>query len=151
MSCINMGCKPQIEPQVIQDFLDEYEDIRENVRAILSQLRQNPENSELIQSLYRSIHTLKGNAAFCFLDYLSDYLHSIEDLLDKFRHGRCRCYPVVSDVLERLMEHIDDISEALKTDTEPDLDNLRHAQRLLQEMCNKTGVLQFDAQSSLQQ
>jgi len=52
--------------------------------AIL-ELESHPEDGELIQTIFRVVHTIKGNAGILELPKLQTFAHSCENLLDELR------------------------------------------------------------------
>src|SRR5260370_40772231 len=68
------------------------ESIREDTEECLVQMDQSllaletrPEDRELISSLFRAAHTIKGNASLLEFNALARFLHNAEDLLDLCR------------------------------------------------------------------
>ena len=119
------------DPQIIAEYLEDYGYLRERISTVLGELQDDLEAPDGVNRLYRLIHTLKGNASACFLDYLVSYFHALEDLLDELRNGRVRYTLVVGAVLERLMELSDDASDSLRQGLEPDINALKNARKLL--------------------
>jgi two-component system chemotaxis sensor kinase CheA len=68
------------------------------------ELETRPDDAELIQSIFRVVHTMKGNAGLLEIEGLLAFTHSIEDLLDTVRNGKLA---VTSDVITLLLDTID--------------------------------------------
>jgi len=76
-----------------REFVSEAEEILERMRGDLSDLAdQRADGGEvdpdLVNSLFRSAHSLKGLAGMFGLDALSELAHHLEDVLDGMRLGR---------------------------------------------------------------
>lgn len=78
--------------QAIKEFLGEAEDILENLSADLMVLGESVEggdfNPELLNSIFRGAHSLKGlSGMFGFVD-IADLSHQMESVLDSLRLGK---------------------------------------------------------------
>ena len=70
---------------ILNSFLVESgEGLAQMEQAIL-ELESHPEDRELIQNIFRVIHTIKGNASILELPNLQSFAHSTESLLDELR------------------------------------------------------------------
>lgn len=64
------------------------------------ELERDPANADLLNSIFRTIHTIKGTCGFLGLDRLEYVSHAAESVLDLWRAGTVAASPdVVSDVL----------------------------------------------------
>jgi len=66
------------------------EESRDNIQKFddgLSQLEADPSDSELVNGLFRSIHTIKGSSRMLKLTNVTDAAHKLEDVLDRLRSG----------------------------------------------------------------
>ena len=70
---------------LLQSFREETEECLEQMEQLLLALETHPEDRELISSLFRAAHTIKGNASLLEFNDLARSLHNLEDLLDVFR------------------------------------------------------------------
>ena len=64
-------------------FLDEADEHLEQAQQDLLRLRARPDDSEVVTSLLRLVHTLKGSAGSVELPELARAAHAIEDRLDR--------------------------------------------------------------------
>jgi two-component system chemotaxis sensor kinase CheA len=78
---------------------------------LLLALETNPGDRELVSSLFRAAHTIKGNASLLEFNALARYLHDVEDLLDL-----CRSNSVVlsQEVISILLKSVDAQREMAK-------------------------------------
>jgi two-component system chemotaxis sensor kinase CheA len=74
--------------QLIDAFVAETDDVLDEVEQLLLRLEQTPDDDQLLQEIFRGIHTLKGNAACLQFDDLTQFAHVMEELLDGMREGR---------------------------------------------------------------
>ena len=66
---------------------------------LLLELEQTGGDAELVGSIFREIHTIKGSSAVAGLDDVSHCAHELEELLDDLRSQRRSVTPDVIDVL----------------------------------------------------
>lgn len=71
--------------ELLQDFLTEAGDLLEDVDSKLVELEQNPEDAELLATVFRGFHTIKGGAGFLEATHLVELCHKTENLFDKLR------------------------------------------------------------------
>lgn len=67
-------------------------------RALLD-LELHPEDVELVNTVFRVVHTFKGNAAIFDLKFAQEFAHALEDLLDRVRTHDLSITPDIADVL----------------------------------------------------
>lgn len=72
---------------LLQSFREETEDCLNQMEQLLLALETQPGDRELSSSLFRSVHTIKGNASLLQFNALAQSLHNLEDLLDVLRNG----------------------------------------------------------------
>lgn len=70
---------------ILKSFLLESEDSLAEMEQAVLELETKPESDELIQAIFRIVHTVKGNAAILQLQNLLSFAHSVEDFLDALR------------------------------------------------------------------
>ena len=80
-------------PEVLDDptlpeFLSETRGHLEDAEAALLEVEADPENTEIVDRVFRTFHTIKGVAGFLNMQSMVDLAHSTEFLLDEFRKGR---------------------------------------------------------------
>ncbi len=84
---------------LIEDFISEANDHIQNAETALLDLEENPDDAELINTIFRAFHTIKGVAGFLSLKPIGNLAHASENLLDLVRKGKIRFTPEHSDVL----------------------------------------------------
>jgi two-component system, chemotaxis family, sensor kinase CheA len=70
-----------------QEFLVESFENLANAAGVFTQLEKDPHNRELLNSIYRTIHTLKGSANFLGFSKLGELTHCAENVLDLIREN----------------------------------------------------------------
>ena len=90
--------------EILEDFLVEAFELIEQLDQNLVELEGNPDDLELLNSIFRVAHTIKGSSSFLNFDILTGLTHHMEDVLNKARHGDLKLTPEVMDVV---LESID--------------------------------------------
>ena len=102
----------------IEAFLVESYETLEQLESDLLKLEKHPPNPELIQRIYRSLHTLKGNAGYLNLDILPSVAHGGENLLTSLENGQIILTPQIMSLLLQVIDAIQQILACLETRAE---------------------------------
>lgn len=94
------------------EFISENKEILEKLSQELVSFENSPGDRDLINSLFRSAHTIKGNAGFIGLTALGDLAHKIENVLDSLREGTLPFFPEIIDTFFNAL----DLANALLED-----------------------------------
>ncbi len=81
--------------ELLAEFYAEAVDHLQQIEAALLVLDQQPENPEALSSIFRSFHTIKGNAGFLGLVPMHTLAHEVESLLDLARNHQLVLKPVI--------------------------------------------------------
>ncbi|HLA77719.1 MAG TPA: chemotaxis protein CheA [Vicinamibacteria bacterium] len=93
---------------LMETFLAESEEgLLEMERALVG-LEAHPDDDELLQAVFRTVHTLKGNAVNLGFPALAKLSHLLEDLLDRLREGERR---LTSELASLLFQAVDALRE----------------------------------------
>jgi two-component system chemotaxis sensor kinase CheA len=86
---------------LLQSFREETEEGLVQMEQLLLALEAHPEDREVVSSLFRAAHTIKGNASLLEFKALAQSLHGLEDLLELCRsHGVILSQEVISILLQ---------------------------------------------------
>ena len=97
--------------EIFEEFLVEASEILDSLDQDLIDLENSPEDSELINRIFRGMHTLKGGAGFLNLATIVELAHRMEDIFNKVRNGELK---ITSDQLDILFEGLDRLKEAVE-------------------------------------
>lgn len=100
-------------------FISEAEEQTTAIETLLLELEEQPGNRELLNSLFRCAHTVKGSAGIFGLHRIVEFAHHVEGLLDKMREGQVVLTPTISTVLLECNDCIKFLVETA-TDTSAD-------------------------------
>jgi response regulator RpfG family c-di-GMP phosphodiesterase len=76
-----------VDPEAFQEFAAALADHVPNIEREVAQLKGDPTNKTLISSLFRALHTIKGDAAMCRVEMGVLIVHPVETLLARLRNG----------------------------------------------------------------
>ncbi|MEN8210058.1 MAG: Hpt domain-containing protein, partial [Candidatus Fermentibacteria bacterium] len=96
-----------IDLSLLQDFLVEAGEHLAEMESGLLQLEADPDGREILNDIFRSVHTIKGAAEFVGLERISELSHKLENLLELLRQGQEQ---VSRDIIDTLIEARDRIS-----------------------------------------
>ena len=118
------------DEEIIADFIVEAQEFLEQLDQDLLALEQTPENLELLDSIFRAVHTIKGNSSFLGFDKLTRFTHQLENVLDKLRSGQMAVTAEMMDLIlagtDKIRELIDNLNDESVVDVEAVLEKLHH-------------------------
>jgi len=88
-----------VEENLQQIFIEEATDLLKDLENSLIELEDRPTDFELVNQIFRAMHTIKGSAALTGMTEISDFVHHAEDLLDQIRHETIDVNPDIIDIL----------------------------------------------------
>ena len=96
--------------EILEDFLVEAFELIEQIDHDLIELEARPDDLELLNSIFRVAHTVKGSSSFLNFDVLTKLTHKMEDVLNKARHGELQITP---DIMDVVLESVDKMKTLL--------------------------------------
>ncbi|MCX8069059.1 MAG: Hpt domain-containing protein, partial [Thermodesulfovibrionales bacterium] len=105
-----------------QQFYIEAKEIIENVSEDILRAEANPDDMELLNSIFRGIHTIKGSAGGFELNEISTFTHHLEGLLDALRNGVVKINPEIVDIVLNGVDHISKMIDDCKAGLSPHID-----------------------------
>ena len=98
----------EADEEILQDFLIEAGEILEALSEQLVELENDPDNAELLNSIFRGFHTVKGGAGFLGLAALVDVCHGAENIFDLLRTNK---RTVSSELMDTILQALDTIND----------------------------------------
>jgi two-component system chemotaxis sensor kinase CheA len=99
--------------EIIQEFLAESNEDLERIDRELLMLEEHLDDMDLVRSIFRCLHNIKGNSAFVPFSLLGQLAHAGENVLSPVRDGRVAVCPEiisalfqVTDVIRNIFENI---------------------------------------------
>ncbi|WP_057830897.1 chemotaxis protein CheA [Colwellia sp. TT2012] len=99
----------EADEEILQDFLVEAGEILESLSEELVELENDVDNAELLNSIFRGFHTIKGGAGFLNLGALVDVCHGAENIFDLLRTGKRSVNPELMDTILSALDSINDM------------------------------------------
>jgi len=103
---------------LVDDFIMESLEHLETGEASLLSYEDDPENTELINAIFRAFHTIKGVAGFLNLVQIQQLAHAAENLLDKGRKNEVDLNSGNSDIVFESIDLMEKMIEGLKFNIE---------------------------------
>lgn len=104
----------QIDEDVKEFLIEGYEHLNQ-IEGDLLVLEQSNSDPEVMNRIYRSLHTIKGNSGFLGLDKLEGVTHAGENLLSRLRDRTITLTPSITDALLQVVDAIKHHFQALET------------------------------------
>jgi len=99
----------------LQEFIEALEDLAPGIERDVAALRKSPADRALIASLFRALHTIKGDAALCKVDVGVMICHPIESLLSRCRDGEVAFSELLAELVLLALDRLELTVEALST------------------------------------
>ncbi|MBT4793464.1 MAG: chemotaxis protein CheA, partial [Halobacteriovoraceae bacterium] len=103
---------------LLNEFLVESFENLSSLSSDLTLYEKEPENKELLNKIYRTVHTMKGSASFLGYSKLQDITHVAENLLDELREGSFNVSPPIIDTLLDTFDICHVILKAIESNNE---------------------------------
>lgn len=87
------------DPSLVQEFLVESEELLQRMDQDMVALESAPEDAELLNRIFRALHTIKGTSGFLGFEALVRLSHRAEDVLNALRKGEAQLMRPTIDAL----------------------------------------------------
>ena len=105
--------------EILQDFLVEADEIMEGLSEQLVELETNPEDSDLLNAIFRGFHTIKGGAGFLSLDNMVSICHKGEDVFNILRQGERVVDAAMMDTFLQVIDTLTSMFEEVRSGEYP--------------------------------
>jgi two-component system chemotaxis sensor kinase CheA len=118
------------DPEMLQMFLEEAQEHLGNLEPDLLQLEETKEEAdqELINRIFRAVHSLKGSAGFFGFEKITSMSHVMENLLSLVRDGKLKpTSEMITSLLagsDKLVQMINDIDESEFVEIEKEVEEI---------------------------
>lgn len=97
----------------VDKFKEEVREYLERLESGLLLLEQDPENYQVIDEIFRIMHSMKGSGGMFGFDLISDVTHDLESLYDLFRSKKQR---IDSEIISYTLNSIDGLHNLMVQD-----------------------------------
>ncbi len=108
-----------LEDEILQDFLVEAGEILETLNEQLVDLEQSPEDSDLLNSIFRGFHTIKGGGSFLSLTNLVEVCHKSEDVFNLLRNHEITLNVDMMDAFLRVLDEVNSMFDQIRAGEDP--------------------------------
>lgn len=85
--------------EIVESFVVETTEVFETLDQELLELEHNSQDKDLVNRIFRAIHTVKGTSGFLAFEEMSDLAHHFEDVLNKLRRDQLAFEPWMLDIM----------------------------------------------------
>jgi len=107
-----------MDDELLQDFLVEAGEILESLNEELVDLEQSPDDTELLNTVFRGFHTIKGGAGFLAIEAMVALCHRSEDIFNLLRNGERSITAELMDTILPVLDVLGEQFEALRSGEE---------------------------------
>lgn len=137
----------EIAHELMEDFYQDFSEAHQRCEHTLIALEHDPQNAELLNDLFRSIHTVKGNLVYVGLKDVTPLIQSVEDILDAIRKGTLGYDTLLSDVILLTLDNTHSLVEARVKNQTPTLkdDALDHLCQVISQIAEVGSTTRTEA------
>jgi two-component system chemotaxis sensor kinase CheA len=95
----------------VETFAEEAQELLVDMENALLALEDSPDDSEMINSLFRAMHTIKGSSGLFGFDVIVSFTHEAETILDQVRNGEKNLDDILISVLLDCKDHTTSLLE----------------------------------------
>jgi two-component system chemotaxis sensor kinase CheA len=107
------------DDEILQDFLVEAEEILEGLNEQLVELENRPQDSDLLNAIFRGFHTIKGGAGFLNLEAMVALCHKGEDVFNLLRQGERTVDADMMDTFLKVLDTLNTMFDEIKAAQQP--------------------------------
>ena len=126
--------------ELLSDFLQEAGEMLSDVDSKLMDLEKYPNNSNLLNEIFRGFHTIKGGAGFLNAGELVALCHLTENLFDKLRNRELSLSVELMDVIFAATSEVRRMFGALQQSLQPGAAPAQMLEDLRAALAGKTGL-----------
>lgn len=119
-----------------QTFRSEAEENLSSMEEALVELEETPGDQEILHTIFRVAHTLKGNAAALGFTGMTEFAHSLEDCLDRLLKGTAQAG---TGLITALLKSVDALRELLEASLAGDIEMQASHRQLLARVKEESG------------
>ncbi len=99
--------------QYMEMFLEESREHLQSLNECLLVLEQNPEDSSVLNEIFRSAHTIKGMSATMGFTEIAELTHEMENVLDLLRKEQLKANEDIVDTIFKCVDALEQMVESL--------------------------------------
>lgn len=99
-------------------FLEEATDLINELERSVLELEESPDNDEIVNDVFRIMHSLKGGGAMFGFTQISDFTHNMENIYDEVRANERK---LTKELLDITFESVDHLRNLLNSGDAPEV------------------------------
>jgi len=111
----NITLSKDFDSELLNEFIIENMELATTAESAILDLEKDPNNQELLNTIFRGFHTIKGTSAFLNLDCVKDLAHHVESMLVRVRDGQDNFTRGHADLSLKSLDMIKSILERMKS------------------------------------
>jgi len=115
------------DDDLINDYREGFNDHYEIIVNCIATLETTPDSDETIDEMFRSMHTVKGNARILMFAQLAEFLHSIEESISAAREHKITFTALLGEAITLSLDKAKEISEKIfshSVDDDPSIETI---------------------------
>ena len=104
----------EFDADLLNEFIIENMECANMAESAILEWEKNPDNQELLNTIFRGFHTIKGTSSFINLDCVKDLAHQAESMLARVRDGKDNFTTINADLSLKTLDMIKGILERMK-------------------------------------
>lgn len=97
----------------LQEFIESLSDLAPTIERDIARLKSTPGDREVIGSLFRAIHNVKGDAALCKVELAVAIVHPIETVLARFRNNEISFSDIIAEAILLAIDRLELAADCL--------------------------------------
>ena len=104
--------------EFIQEYKEEAASIIERIQHSLLAVNLDAENQELVEEIYRGVHTLKGSSRMFGFEQIEKLTHELENKFDQIREGKIVLNKSIIDLCLKVLDQVVIVIEGNEEESE---------------------------------
>lgn len=92
--------------EIVDEFICDTTEELDNLENKFIELENNPDDLDLLNEIFRTVHSVKGAAGFLGFDKLVEIAHDTESVLNKLRRAE---FKVTANIMDIILDSVDQI------------------------------------------
>lgn len=128
----------EVDFSLLPDVIVEVQEHLPQIEHEIHRLVQAPESFDLLASIFRRMHTIKGDFSYCRATPISDFVHQLEGVLQGLRDRQFVCSALVAEALIQSLDQVSAMMQTLEETEEFDQLSRKTLTDLLQQLGKAT-------------
>lgn len=107
----------------LEEFIESLHDLAPGIERDISRLKNAPNDREIVSSLFRALHNIKGDATLCRVELAVTIAHPIETILARLRNGEFAISDILAEAILLALDRLELAVEGLQANKP--LENLK--------------------------